>query len=499
MAELIPLTIRIVCPVHIGCDEPYEPTQFVVDEESHKLVVFSPIEMIQSLGTEERAKFSELCKKGTPSSLLEIYRFLRGRKVQGRKISITQGLVTHYRKTLSLPLSDTRKVIQELNSFVIARTAYLPDSHRVYIPGSAVKGAIRTAYLNRLAGGKRLSDPPKGKEASRKLEKILLEGSFDTDPFRMIKVSDFLPVNEPRSRILYAVNQPKDPSRRGARGPYQILEVIESGSLFFGTIKVEDPLPNSGIKAPLQKGILFEAIKNFFTIEKQREDKELNRLGIQPVSVQSGPGSWLLRIGRHCGAESVTIEEYRRIKILGRRAPLDHATTLWLASPDAKPTSRAKLSPFGWVLLEPITMQHYEELLASEAQWRSNWMAAAKTRAALEARERERALLEKRRRAEEAKRKALEEERRRQEAERRERELAAMSPEERAVSMLHGPEAREDLAFEIYRNIDTFDDPVPVAQALKDFWVSIGKWKKKECSKKQWEKVQKIKMILGEQ
>jgi len=32
---------------------------------------------------------------------------------------------------------------------------------------------------------------------------------------------------------------------------------------------------------------------------------------------------------------------------------------------------------------------------------------------------------------------------------------------------------------------------------LKDRWKKAGRWAKKDCSKKQWVKVQKIKSILG--
>ena len=36
-----------------------------------------------------------------------------------------------------------------------------------------------------------------------------------------------------------------------------------------------------------------------------------------------------------------------------------------------------------------------------------------------------------------------------------------------------------------------------VSGALKKYWQDHDKWKKKKCSKKQWEKVQKVKDTLG--
>jgi CRISPR-associated protein Csm5 len=62
----------------------------------------------------------------------------------------------------------------------------------------------------------------------------------------------------------------------------------------------------------------------------------------------------LLRLGRHSGAEGVTVEGVRKIKILqGKGTPpktLDHATTIWLSGDTEK--KKKDLIPFGWLLLE---------------------------------------------------------------------------------------------------------------------------------------------------
>ena len=62
----------------------------------------------------------------------------------------------------------------------------------------------------------------------------------------------------------------------------------------------------------------------------------------------------LLRVGRHSGAESVTLEHHRWIRIIGKRGSDPHwahdATTIWLAAD--REDSRADLRPFGWLLLE---------------------------------------------------------------------------------------------------------------------------------------------------
>ena len=58
----------------------------------------------------------------------------------------------------------------------------------------------------------------------------------------------------------------------------------------------------------------------------------------------------------------------------------------------------------------------------------------------------------------------------------------------------------ENKVVEIYNRIDAFSKEAKraLAEALKEYWTANGKWKKKDCSRKQRIKVQKIKSILGE-
>lgn len=100
----------------------------------------------------------------------------------------------------------------------------------------------------------------------------------------------------------------------------------------------------------------------------------------------------------------------------------------------------------------------------------------------------------------ERKRAAEDEEKQRREEEKRKAELESMTPEERDIAAVRDPSVTENRVVEIYGRIDAFsgDNKKALARALKEYWIAHGKWKKKQCSKKQWEKVQKIKEILGE-
>ncbi len=348
-------------PLHIGCDEVYEPMTFVIDEKEGTLTHFDFLDFLKKLTVQDKKTFSDLCRKGTPGSLLEIYRFMRGRKMTGHVVGLSSGFLRDYERNMRMSPSDERRVLQELNRFTISRTSFDANTNRPYIPGSSIKGSLRTAYLNRLAGMKKSVTPGTtpsragGRVNSRALEQQLLEGSFSTDPFRMLKVSDFHPLDGAKTRIVYGVNEKKTPSDKPARGPYQILEVVEPGTIFVGTIKIEKPDKETGIKNPIREETLLESCRDFYSSEIEREKRQLAAVGLVLGTPAMNPGGIPLRVGRHSGAESVTIEGHRNIRIMqgrGQRPLLkDGAKTFWLAANRSKDYEKRNLLPFGWCLI----------------------------------------------------------------------------------------------------------------------------------------------------
>jgi CRISPR-associated protein Csm5 len=379
IADYIKVRLHVMSPLHIGCDEVYEPISFVIDEDTKKLIEFEPVNFIKALTDDDRKRFSEICM--SDSSILQIYKYVRQKykkDMGGRAIDIAGGLVIHYKKVLSLSTFDKKAVI---NNFTIQRTAYNPHDNMPYIPGSSVKGALRTGYLSILAtcGGNlselakslddinyRPSNPVKGARNARALEEQLLGGVFSSDPFSHVKVSDFLPAENVRTKILYAVNRKKKASDRATAadsGPAQIFETISSGSIFEGQITIKKPL-NGTIKYPITSSKLLLSVHRHYAGNLSQENAALKRIGIKRqvginVNEQFEPklkkDAYLFRLGRHSGAEAVTIEGNRKIKIMrgrGRYGSHDHATTFWLAAEEPRPKSNTGLVPFGWAVLE---------------------------------------------------------------------------------------------------------------------------------------------------
>ena len=93
MEKPLKCRLHIISPVHIGCDDVYEPTSFRIDEIKKQLIVFDPLDFIKSLSTQDRQQFSNYCSLGNISSIVSIYNFISNRQVRGRGIDISDDLV----------------------------------------------------------------------------------------------------------------------------------------------------------------------------------------------------------------------------------------------------------------------------------------------------------------------------------------------------------------------------------------------------------------------
>jgi CRISPR-associated protein Csm5 len=377
MKQVFNCFLKTLSPIHIGCDEVYEPMGFVVNENKNELTAFDPISLISQMNDSDKKRFSEICSRGTVESILEIYKFLRRRPASGKAVQLCLGFVEHYNKTLSIPANEKRKIQQELNNFAISRTSFLSADDRPYIPGSSLKGSLRTAYLNGSAAKTKVHLRDKtDKQASKELEAKLLnheKSKIETDPFRLIKVSDFTPVGAVQTKIVYAVNIKKK-SGNEAKGPFQVLETILPGNVFMGNIVVDEPLSARVINKPIKLEGLLESSSTFYSREHKREQRELKNAGISSDNAFFCKDNIPIRIGRHSGAESVTIEGHRDIKIMGGKGKnssfKDHATTLWLASEQSKPQTVTNCKPFGWAELCEISPAMEQDFDKAEKEWR---------------------------------------------------------------------------------------------------------------------------------
>ncbi|GHT98137.1 type III-A CRISPR-associated RAMP protein Csm5 [Betaproteobacteria bacterium] len=394
--ETFDLSITTLSSVHVGCGEDYEPTNYVINNQ--RLYEFDPVALMRQLSQTERDEFSRKVEQG----LREIQSFFYRHKDKIAEIGRYGADVN----TIAQAFYDNRvgRVVQReqggqnvLNKLEIARTAFNPLSGLPILPGSSVKGAIRTALLKALRAnnypvttrGRQERDIKRDAiQMNKKLNEETL-GGFSTDLLRLLKISDaiFRPkikvrdregnIREQvrRPRICFQVNRKKHPNQFQAGGNINTLLECLPGNLInvFAASGVIENKAKHGVETPdrqIDFAWIAKVCNDFYLERLQAECKVLraqryalpwvesveNRLsenGAHGKAIAAGQG-FLLRVGRHSGAESVTVDAPRTIKIMkGRGQNPDwsqEATTLWLAAESKDQTEG--LQPFGWIFVQ---------------------------------------------------------------------------------------------------------------------------------------------------
>ncbi len=344
--------LKALTPVHVGYGDVVDVFNFVVDPQKSSILILDMDKFYACLSSKDRERLINICKKGELYSIVELYKFMASQLnmiksnsgIVVEEIKVCRGFLSHYDKVKSLP----RDKLKELNRFQIFKFAINPNLKHPIIPGSSLKGSIRTAVLNyyRHRASKRDYEP---KEADKLEKDILGYTEVHEDIMKFLKVSDFLPLKDVKTKIVYAINRKKDGKR--ASGPYQMFEIIEPGAEFRGTISVVRADERFSFE------IIEKAIKDFYEKIYKSEDEIYKRIGTKRIPVCS---HLPLKVGRHSSAEAVTIEGFRKIKIKtgeNRYLTKDKATTLWLCSEYPRPKNNEILMPMGWMELIPSNLK----------------------------------------------------------------------------------------------------------------------------------------------
>lgn len=377
------LALTPLTPIHIGCGEDFEPTNYVIDDGV--LFHFDPAR-VPLADSDRNALISAVGKRGD-EAIRELQRFFHTRKdayavAAHCVVGVAAGVSEQYARRIGSVAQHESGGRRVANQLEIERCAHHPHNGTPYIPGSSIKGAIRTAWLDQLNDGRsKLPD----ERSAQDIEKRLLNSraGFHADPFRLVRIGDAAGP-ELQSRVVFSTNHKKRlvHDRDGrvvlARGPSTRREVIEPGQ--FRALSTElslHALP--GVRANDRVPGEAERISDFSTLALacnryylKRLDALLELLDARRFAapdwiehtrklfshlrprLQAGE-LMLLRVGRHSGAESVTLDGIRSIRIMtGRNQPPEWspegAKTVWLAA--EREDDRSGMLPFGWLLAE---------------------------------------------------------------------------------------------------------------------------------------------------
>lgn len=366
------ISVSTLSPVHIGCDEDYEPTNYVMYEQClHHFDIFAIADLLTD---DDRKVLDEINRSRSPLLALQKFFFDRKAKLITKKDTsrvASYDVFKKYIETVGKPANIEASGKQIINDLKITRTAFNTHNQQPILPGSSIKGAIRTAILNERNQGKETRLKPK------ELEKDLLKGAFETDPLRLLKVGDALFDNNALlPKIMFENNVRRIPVKAG-KPTRQLLSLMREAipeynyAAFSLNINIQDLIDVKNEKTPQLKISLNAIAKHcnaFYVDIFKREMKRFIQRGclkeswvahsettlqlLQPF-IQNNAGM-VVRVGRHSGAESVTIDGVRSIKIMkgpGKSPSYEKiATTDWLVGEQEK--SEVDLMPFGWLFFD---------------------------------------------------------------------------------------------------------------------------------------------------
>lgn len=402
-------------PLHIGTGDCYEPTNYVIDDGTlYEFDTGGAVAALSANDRAELSKIVSKPDAQMLKAVQKFF-FDRREALKPwaiNTIPVLDGVARLYESRVGQTVNREGNGGQVFNKLEIDRTAYNPFTRQPLLFGSSVKGAIRTALLNQLNNKAPLSERDKNlfqvenltisekRQKEREQKKIyprlnqrLFEfsaGKFELDPMRLVQVGDAAWASQedlPKTQIYLTVNRKKykvvdvngneRPSQANTKESLcKQLECVPAWryrafSAQFNlhqvnTLKGEaatSKLPKSELRFTMQEiakrcsAFYLPILKAEMTLMRERGflnskwDESIQEL-LKAVADKLLKGQvFLLRVGRHSGAESITINGVRNIKIMKADPEYqDQTKTLWLAAQTKD--QRTDLLPFGWVLVE---------------------------------------------------------------------------------------------------------------------------------------------------
>lgn len=342
------LRLTPLSPIHIGAGDSFDWTRSVLDTSASQVVVFDSGAL--QFGESQRRKLEALGEKALlnrldPADFIkraqQFFKSEIGAVRQARESShaIMPGVLRRLDELTGMSARADKKAVQAM---AIEKAMADPRSGRPVVPGSGVKGALRTAWIDN-AGSALVDDraEPKGK----------------FDPFSQIAVEDFSADAPIRSGIVLARNVKRDRPAKAPNAsglPIRVEAILPSATVsFVGALRGRRTNPDAhwiGLETLLEYARRFHVGHWKEQLQQMRDLADGWWMDAMDRLIPTLPGeAVLLRLGKLCSAESKTVER-REIQVRApRKEKRRHGTTFWLAGDEGE----ARGLPFGWALLEP--------------------------------------------------------------------------------------------------------------------------------------------------
>lgn len=368
-----PLVLTPLSPIHIGSGEELDWTRAVPDPKRPELMVFDPLNValpnaaLRSLETAAARQGA-----GAIIELQKVLKFQFQHLCPGElsRIGLTNG---EHKRILNSFGANAQAgqwgAGQVASQIAIARHVLTPEG-RPYVPGSSLKGVLRTAEVAKRDAARNRSRPVSPRPDQKDPSDQLL-GPFSASPFARLFVADLLPAGAWRGLVAEVRNERRQPVEgRPAKGVPLRVEMIPP--FVPGALRgdIREHLERGGA----DRGRAFLALDDllrtthdfhrrlfdFFADELQKADHSLppkwlgavrELLAAEPLAAAIREGrAALVRLGKFGSAESKTVA-WRAVRIpqaakKGGQEFVLHPYTLWLAD------LGAYRLPLGWALLE---------------------------------------------------------------------------------------------------------------------------------------------------
>jgi CRISPR type III-A-associated RAMP protein Csm5 len=324
--------LTIKTPTSVTTGEDYYDTEYFVKDG--KFYLLNQEKFIDRLGKSGKLEeFFKLTANPSYENILKMRKFLFdicSEEDAEKVIPVDDDFKEKYRRNVfeieKILSFKKERALKEINRLRIRKIFRDSVTKEPYIPGSTIKGALRTAILNFLFrdGNKNSFTDKEFNEILNCIPKKEYEEILSTDSakdlMRFIKVSDFYPVSyEERIGISYNFN----PKKEGNSIPIQI-EYLNSGS-FKGEILIYPEYVKEifeDCEFNIDKENIIKALKHHYETVYKRERKLFNlRIPMNKEEIEDYKTKHqsIIKLGFHAGALSKTINDDKVRKVGNKR------------------------------------------------------------------------------------------------------------------------------------------------------------------------------------
>ncbi|NPV37749.1 hypothetical protein BREVNS_1742 [Brevinematales bacterium NS] len=346
--------------LHIGTGNVLSPLEYTVKEG--QFIRFSLEKLVSSLSEQKR---KILLQKIDKNDLTEIILFIQ-------ENIMDDCILYQYRADKDFVQKFQSKIADPVNQLLVYEMYKDPLTFEPVIPGSSIKGALRTAIVNTFAERQRSRFEEylrRGRDFYKSLEKEILgyQDDIRNDPFRCIRVSDCRIEKRESVEIGEIVNY--KPSRKNSFASIQLIGEYICGYLLGYTHSYKfiieenndlfdkDVFATSFSLSEMLKDIDYfykrrfsNESKKFYKDSLNSDIKKMRNDFLNYLSqIKPEQNEFLIRLGRYSHVESMTLD--LRLSLVGKPHPK--------AARDgtSRMLSLSSCFPFGWAKLRVVDIK----------------------------------------------------------------------------------------------------------------------------------------------